>query len=133
MAYEYALILAIFGFAIAYHVWHTKTTKQQLVCIIGKECNKTIESEHSETLGVENTVLGMLYYSFVIIASLVAILYPATLGFTFFSTGFLFVVSLAALFSLYLVGVQTFVIKHFCEYCLGSTAIIIAMFVVLVI
>jgi uncharacterized membrane protein len=131
MAYEYILILAILGFALAYHIWHTKTRKQQLVCFIGKDCNKAIESEHAETFGMENTVLGMLYYSFVVVASLVAILYPTMIGFSLFTTGFLIIAGAAALFSIYLVCIQSFVLKHFCEYCLGNTAIVVAIFVVL--
>ncbi|MEK6847916.1 MAG: vitamin K epoxide reductase family protein [Nanoarchaeota archaeon] len=131
MQYTYTFLLALFGFSLAYHIWHTKTRKQQLVCILGKDCNKAIESEHAETLGVENTVLGMLYYSFVIIASLVAILYPLVLGFSLFSIGALILTGAAALFSIYLVCIQSFVLKHFCEYCLGSTAIVFAIFAIL--
>ena len=130
MIYPYTLLLAILGFMLAYHVWHTKKTKQQLFCVIGKDCNKVIESEHSTHFGTENTVLGMLYYAFVVIASFVAILYPAALGFSLFTTGFLIISGLAGLFSIYLVGVQSFVIKHFCEYCLASTAIVISIFVI---
>ena len=130
MTYEYTLVLAIIGFALAYHVWHTKKNKQQLVCIMGKNCNKVIESEHSEHFGTENTVLGMLYYVFVFVASLAALLFPAILNLGLFTTGFLIITGLAALFSLYLVWVQSFVIKHFCEYCLGSTAIVVALFIV---
>ena len=125
MEYTYTFLLAIFGFSLAYHIWHTKSTKQKLVCIIGKDCNKTIESEHSETFGVENTILGMIYYSFVMIASLVAILYPSILTLSLFTTGFFMAAGLATLFSIYLVFVQGFVLKHFCEYCLGNTAIVI--------
>jgi len=121
MDHEIILVLAIIGFALAFHIWHTKTNKQQLYCIIGKDCNKVIESEHSTHFGAENTVLGMLYYIFVAVASLVAILSPALVTISWFATGFMVVTGLAALFSLYLVGVQTFIIKHFCEYCLANS------------
>ncbi len=131
MIYTYTLILSLLGFFLSYHIWHTKTNKQQLYCILGKDCNKVIESEHSEHFGTENTVLGMVYYVFVAAASLVAILYPAVLTLSLFTTGFLVITGLAALFSLYLVGVQSFVIKHFCEYCLANTVIVITIFIIL--
>ena len=133
MNYSITLILAIIGFALAFHIWHTKTNKQQLYCIIGENCNKVIESEHAEHFGTENTVLGMAYYMFVATASLIVLLYPAVLAISFFATGFLIITGLAALFSVYLVGVQSFVIKHFCEYCLASTVIVIAIFVILLV
>ena len=73
----------------------------------------------------------MVYYVFVAAASLVAILYPTVLTLSLFTTGFLVITGLAALFSLYLVGVQSFVIKHFCEYCLANTVIVITIFIIL--
>jgi len=133
MNYSITLILALLGFALAYHIWHTKINKQQLYCILGKDCNKVIESEHSGHFGTENTVLGMIYYAVVFIVSLIALMYPALFGFSLFTIGFLIITGLAAFFSVYLVGVQSFVIKHFCEYCLASTGIVIAIFVILLI
>jgi len=133
MTYEYTLVLSLLGFLIAYYIWHTKTNKKQLVCIHGKECNKVIESEHSEHFGAENSVLGMIYYVVIIITSLVAIFYPALLNFSLFTIGFLILTGAAAVFSIYLVFVQALVIKHFCEYCFASTAIVIVIFLILLI
>jgi uncharacterized membrane protein len=118
---------------LAYHVWHTKENNGKLVCVIGKDCNTVIHSEHAKTLGVENTILGMLYYVFVIAVSLAVFLFPSILTISFFSIVFLIVAGAAALFSVYLTGVQLFVLKELCEYCLASTAMVIVIFVILVI
>ena len=133
MDHEIILVLAIIGFALAFHIWHTKTNKQQLYCIIGKDCNKVIESEHSEILGVENSILGMMYYIFVILMSLAMIFLPMVFHISFFMTGFTIIAGAAALFSLYLAGLQLFKLRQFCEYCLANTGIVTAIFFILLI
>lgn len=133
MIYYYPLILAIIGIVLAYYVWSKKSRKEKLVCIIGKDCSKVVESKYGKTLGIDNTLLGMIYYVFVIIASLVAILDSAALTFNLFTTGFLVISGAAALFSLYLAFVQLFILKELCEYCLGSTLIAILIFISLII
>ena len=131
--YFYILVLSFIGFIITYHIWHKKIRKEKLFCVIGKDCNKVIESEHAETFGIENAVLGMSYYAFIIFASLITIAYPSILSFSYFIIIFLIISGLAALFSLYLLGIQLLVLKRFCEYCLTSTAIVISIFIILVI
>ena len=130
MIYPYTLYLSILGLIIAFNIWHKKKNKEKLFCVLGKNCNKVIKSKYATTFGIDNTVTGMLYYVFVAIASLIAILFPAILNFSLFSIGFIIISGIAALFSLYLIYVQLFVLRELCEYCLGSTAIAIAIFVV---
>ena len=133
MIYLYTLALSILGFMLAFYIWNKKKKKEKLYCIIGKDCNKVIESEHSEHFGMENTVIGMLYYIFIAILSLVALLFPVISTFGLFSVGFIVIAGIAALFSLYLVSVQLFVLRELCEYCLASTVIVIAIFVLSVV
>ena len=131
MDHPILLVLSIIGFAIAYHIWHTKKNNGQLYCIIGKNCNTVIYSDNSEHLGIENSVLGMMYYVFVILMSLAMIFLPMVFHISFFMTGFTIIAGAAALFSLYLAGVQLFKLRELCEYCLANTAIVIVIFLVL--
>ncbi len=130
MHYHFAtLILAIIGFALSFYIWNKKTRNEELYCIIGEDCNKVIHSEYAETFGIENTVLGMVYYTGIFIISWVSIMWPKTLMFSFFLTSHLIITGLAALVSLYLTFIQLFKIRELCEYCLANTAIILAIFV----
>ncbi|MEK6840660.1 MAG: vitamin K epoxide reductase family protein [Nanoarchaeota archaeon] len=128
--YTLTLVLALIGFFLAYHIWHKKKNKEKLHCFLGKDCSKVIESKHSKHFGIENTVIGILYYIFVVITSLAAILFPVVLTFSIFSTGFIIIAGIAALFSFYLAGVQLFVLKELCEYCIASTLIAIIILIV---
>ncbi|MGA2130051.1 MAG: vitamin K epoxide reductase family protein [Candidatus Pacearchaeota archaeon] len=130
--YLLALILSVIGFALAYHIWNKKASKEKLVCIIGEDCSKVVESKYGKTFGIDNTVLGMLYYFFVMVAALVTLFLPMFLTIPLFVKGFLAIAGLSALFSLYLTFVQVVFLKEFCEYCLGNTLITILIFVMLV-
>ena len=133
MIYLHTLALSVLGFIIAFYIWHKKKNKEKLYCVLGKNCNKVIKSRYAKSFGFDNTVIGMLYYVFVFVISLAAFLFPAILTFSIFFIGFIVIVGIAALFSIYLVCIQLFVLKELCEYCLGSTAIAIAIFVVSVV
>ena len=130
MIYLYTLIFGIIGIFLASYIWRKKSRKEKLVCIIGKDCNKVIESKYGKTLGIENTLLGILYYIFVMALSLIFILFPAFFYINMLSTGFLIISASAALFSFYLTLIQLFVIKELCEYCLANAMITITIFII---
>jgi len=133
MSYEIVLVLSIIGFALAYHIWYTKKINQKLYCIIGEDCDKVIHSEHAETFGIENSVLGIIYYVFVFLMSLAFILLPNFFRISFLLIGFTTITGIAALFSIYLAGIQLFQIRDFCEYCLANTGVVVAIFLILLI
>ena len=133
MIYPYTLALSVLGLIIAFYIWHKKKNKEKLFCVFGKNCDKVIKSKYAKTFGIDNTIIGMLYYIFVMIISIVALLFPVISTFSLFAIGFILIVGIAVLFSLYLTCVQLFVLRELCEYCLGSTAIVIAIFVVSVV
>ena len=129
---EYIIILlAIIGFVISFLIWYTKTNNKKLVCIIGKDCNKVINSKYSKTLGINNEILGMLYYALLIAISI------AMLKSHFFSTinivniGRIIIAGFSALFSVYLTYIQIFKLKEYCEYCWAVNVINIIIFLVI--
>lgn len=114
----FILILALAGFAVSFNINRKKSNKEKLVCLIGEDCDKVVHSRYATTFGVDNQIFGMIYYfSIAVFAatligglvwpSLIILLFKlATIG--------------AALFSIYLISVQAFILKEWCEWCLVS-------------
>ena len=129
---EHILLLALseIGFAVSWFVWSKKSKHEKLVCVIGKDCDKVIRSKYGDTFGFDNTLLGMLYFAFVFVASVIQFFYLDFYDLLLFSWGRLIISGLAALFSAYLILIQIFVLKEYCEYCLATGALSIAIFLV---
>jgi uncharacterized membrane protein len=113
-----ALIACLVGIFLSGYLFYKKTRHQALACPRENPCETVLHSKFGKTLGIRNEILGILY--FVLIASILAFifLYPI------FNTKILLYVLFIALsggglFSLYLIGLQAFVIKSWCYWCLG--------------
>ncbi|MBI4139193.1 vitamin K epoxide reductase family protein [Candidatus Uhrbacteria bacterium] len=121
---------SLVGFAISYYIFRTKEAGKKLVCPIGEDCNAVVHSAYSKLFGVPNEIVGMLYYGFVILMSgLIWSGVPAILGAK--PVIILFVIGLGAgVMSVILTGIQAFVLRAWCFYCLASAAINIAIVVV---
>jgi uncharacterized membrane protein len=132
MKYDWTLILATLGFLLANYVRLKTMRNEKLVCVVGNDCNKVVRSKYGRTFGMDNTILGMLYYLFLITAMLIILTNPVVLDYSLFSVGLLISAGLAALFSLYLTFIQVFVLKELCEYCLFSSVLVIIIFIILI-
>ncbi|MEI6659881.1 MAG: vitamin K epoxide reductase family protein [bacterium] len=120
-------LLGLCGFLLAYYIRAKKKSKKKLVCPKNPkiDCDTVIHSDYSRILGIPIEILGMLYYVLTgfahsaEIAAYPTLLYPPALFFG---------VSLCAvLFSVYLIAVQAFAIRHWCLWCLGSAMICTAI------
>ena len=126
----YLIFLSIIGFAVSAYLYYSKTNDKKLYCFIGQHCDDVVKSKYGETFGVENTLVGLIYYGLVFA-------YGAFLNRNIFIGNiiyyFIVIASIASvLFSLYLTGVQAFVLKKWCEYCIvSSTVSILIMFVLI--
>ena len=117
------IILGVIGFYIAYYVYSHKTKQAPMTCSIEHDCNNVVSSKFGKTLGIENTVLGMLYYVFITIGYLVVLLNDfLILGYSL-SFWVLLISIFAALFSWYLIGVMAFKLKEWCDWCIGSAVV----------
>ena len=124
------LVLAIAGFILSYYIYYKKNKHQELVCVIGEDCDKVVNSKYGTTFGIDNTIAGMLYYAFVALGAIL-ILSGVNILAGFFVLDVLIIAGLlASLFSIYLIGVQLFILKEWCEYCLGTSVITILIFLV---
>ncbi len=124
------LLLSAAGFFLSLYIHHQKRTQQKLVCLLGSDCDAIVNSAWGKLFGVPNEVLGMLYYVF--IASGVTLLFMGVEFTIILSLSVLLLLSsgIVTLVSVFLVGVQAFVLKDWCDYCLASTGINIAIFVI---
>ncbi len=126
------LLATLGGLIVASYIRNKKQKNEVLVCPIDTDCNAVVNSKYSKFFGIPVELLGQVYYAvFLIIYAIV--LFTTPLGDVL--EGILIgLSSLAALFSLYLVSLQAFVIKEWCLWCMmsfASSAIIFILFVLL--
>jgi uncharacterized membrane protein len=114
----FAFISCLSGIALSGYLYYKKTRHQALACPRENPCETVLHSKFGKTLGIRNEILGIFY--FVLIASILVFInfYPV------FNTKVLLyclfvILSGGGLFSLYLIGLQAFVIKSWCYWCLG--------------
>ena len=116
------LIAATGGACLSLYIYLKKRRKQTLVCPIGSDCSSVIHSEYSRFLGFPLELLGFLYYISMAVSYSVFLTVPILK--TPLGTFILVCVSGAAfLFSLYLTFIQGAVLKQWCTWCLFSATL----------
>jgi uncharacterized membrane protein len=122
------VVLGVCGFLVAKHIRSHKTQNTPLVCMVGFDCHTVVHSDYAKFLGVPVEIFGMLYYAFIALTYLVSIFLPSIMPNML--VGFMIVISkLAFIFSLYLIGVQIFILKKGCSWCIVSAVICLCIFV----
>lgn len=112
----------LLGLSLCLYILLSKHEKKPLVCPLEGSCDEIIHSKHSQPLGIPVEIIGIGYYTLILISyGIFALLHaaPAPLALitlTFIST-------CALLFSVYLVSIQAFIIKHWCSWCLISAGL----------
>lgn len=124
--------LGAFGFWVAWYISkHKKPEQRPLVCPLKFDCDTVVHSDYSKFLGIHVEKLGMIYYGFLAVSYSILIFMPHSLPNAV--VGILSVLSLVAfLFSLYLIGVQTFILRKGCFWCFVSAFICIVIFLLTV-
>ena len=126
----WVVFLGVVGFFISYYIYNKVRNGEKLVCVIGKKCDVVIGSKYNTMFGFKNEIFGMIYYSLVVILSLVFIFgTEILLGFSLSSILILMAVA-GVLFSIYLTYIQFFVLKATCDYCLLSALVNVLILVV---
>src|SRR5215213_4131346 len=126
--YAVAALLSLFGLADALYLTIEHVTGQSVRCTIISGCSEVLSSPYAVVAGIPLAVIGAAAYFTVFSLAILALygyriagtlLTPLVIG--------MFVVSL------WLIYLQAFVIREFCQYCLLSAAITFALLVVMVI
>jgi len=117
----YLIILSLIGFAVSFYIYYTKSYHKKMFCVIGEDCDAVVKSRYGKTFGMENTIPGMLYYALIFFYAAAAILNRNI----FKGTTIYYLIVIASIgsvaFSIYLIIVQAFVLKKWCEYCIVSS------------
>lgn len=113
------LVLGLSGFVLSLYIYtNKKNNTKPLVCPIGGQCDAVVNSKYSKFLGIPVELIGILYYSLIVIFYSLRLLgVPMTEGIVFLLVSFSII---GFLFSVYLVLIQAFSIKHWCTWCLFS-------------
>ena len=128
------LILSALGFSISYYVWYKNNLKKEkLVCMIGHDCGKMINSKYGKIFGISPSVMGVFYFGFIFIIALLHFLFIEFFTLNYVLFGKIIITGIAALFSIYSLFLQFFILKELCEYCLSLSILGIAIFVVVLI
>ena len=120
-------VVAFIGMVDALYL-SIKRNAGPIPCHITRGCTDVLTSKYSEIAGIPLSWFGLAFY--VVIFSLAV--------FTLFEDpehrlsqlpGLIFYLAGAALIvSAFLVGIQAFILRAFCEYCLLSAALVLTMF-----
>ncbi len=120
-----ALIFGFLGFLDATYLTILHYKNAFPPCTVTRGCETVLTSQYSVILGVPISLLGSLFYLLVMFFALVLLLDKRKI----FGRG-LFLTAFFGLFvSAVLFFVQFFILKAFCQYCLLSEVISIAIFV----
>lgn len=123
------IFLGTLGFFLAGWIRHKKKFKEPMVCPLQGKCGEVINSRYAKFLGVDLTVIGMAYYAFItLMYGLMLIWSLLTRPEVIFIV--LAVTTVAFLFSLYLIGIQAFILKRWCTWCLASASLCALIFIV---
>lgn len=125
------IALSLIGFAISLYIYDSKAKKKKIVCRPGHHCEAVVHSRYSVTLGMPNEILGMVYYGFIAVAY-AAFITLAVMISSGIGLGLIVITGLAALFSVYLIFIQAFVLKEWCDWCVASTIVSILIFLAVI-
>jgi len=118
------IVLGLLGIVdTVYLIWKGRI-KEPLVCPIGQDCNKVLESKWNKIFFIKNDILGLLFYVGVIVGAVLLLLEFNEI----IKTILIFASGIAVLFSSFLVFIQAKVIKNYCFYCLISAFINVLIF-----
>lgn len=127
--YGITIIIALCGFVIASMIRHKKKVGQKLVCPIGSDCESVVYSSYGKFFGIDITNMGILYYGSIATLYGFFMVFAGRLPDYVYVIGFLLSVG-AVIFSLYLIIVQTLVIRQWCFWCILSAIISLILVVV---
>jgi uncharacterized membrane protein len=111
------LFFSLIGFFVSMYLYLNRIDSS--FCAFGG-CNSVLNSKFSKILGIDNSLLGIVYFS---IATVLAYLNKDK---------FLKILLVAgAIFALYLIIVMLFILKEICYYCLAVDLSAIIIFIII--
>jgi len=127
-AYGVAALLSLLGLADAVYLTIEHVTGQSVRCTIVAGCSEVLSSSYAVVAGIPLASIGAAaYFSVFSLATL------AAFGYRTAATLLTPLIVVMFLVSLWLIYLQAFVIRAFCQFCLFSAAITIVLLAVVLI
>ena len=124
-AYLIAAMVSLVGLADAIYLTVEHLTGQSLRCTIVSGCSEVLSSPYAQIGSIPLAAIGALaYFTVFSLATLAAFGYRVAIPLLRIILAMMF------LMTLWLLYLQAFVIRHFCQYCLLSAAVIITLTVI---
>ena len=126
--YTAVAVISLLGLADATYLTIEHVTGQSVRCTIISGCSEVLSSKYAVVGGMPLAMIGAAaYFSVFALATL------AAFGYRIVGTLLNLLVASMVLVSLWLIYLQAFVIKSFCQYCLFSAAITLVLGTLLVV
>lgn len=111
-----AFIACAIGIGLSLYLFSKKITHTRLACPRAHPCDTVTHSRFSKVFGIPNELLGAGYFFIVALLLLIPVSGTALAW-----TSYLLFLTLilGGLYSLYLLGIQAFVIRAWCAWCIG--------------
>ncbi len=126
--YLISALLSLIGLADALYLTVQHLTGQSLRCTIISGCSEVLSSPYAQIGSIPLAAVGATAYFTVFSLSILA-----AFGYRFARPLLTVLVAAMFLMTLWLLYLQAFVIRHFCQYCLLSAAVTIVLTALLVI
>jgi uncharacterized membrane protein len=127
-SYLIAALLSLVGLADALYLTIQHVTGQSLRCTVISGCSEVLSSPYAQVGPVPLAALGAAAYFSVFSLSILALF-----GYQFVRPLLRMLVAVMFLMTIWLLYLQAFVIRHFCQYCLISAAVTIVLTALLLI
>ena len=117
-------ILAVIALCVSVYLSIAKALSLTVPCNFTGGCEAVLSSKYSMLLGIPLSTLGIVYFSVIIVTSLLANHYEKA------RQALKIFLAAGALGALSFLSIQFFIIKKVCEYCLVTDTLGILMFLV---
>lgn len=116
------IFLGFGGLSVSTYLhYKKKKASNTMACPMNGSCEDVITSKYSKFLGIDVEVLGIFYYTSIIVAYSLFLFTPQVAP-AWFTFGVLMSSVVAVLFSAYLTFCQAFNLRKWCTWCLTSAA-----------
>ena len=120
--YLITALVSLIGLADALYLTVQHLTGQSLRCTIVSGCSEVLSSPYSQIGPIPLAAVGAFAY-FTVFSLAILVVF----GYRFVRLALTLLVALMFVMSLWLLYLQAFVIRHFCQYCLLSAAVTLVL------
>ena len=97
-------------------------------CHITHGCTDVLTSKYSAVAGIPLSAIGLVFYITVFSVAVIRLFEDSQIPYTRLTPVIFYLAGTALIISAFLVGIQAFILKAFCEYCLLSAGLVLSIF-----